>query len=70
MLNDPYEKNNIIKQKPKIAAELKAELASFLESCQGSFEGDEYGQDSFNKLRQQWSDQFGKKNQAKQKGSE
>ena len=39
---DPYEKSNIIQEKPEIAARMKSRLRDWIESCKRSYEGADY----------------------------
>jgi len=39
---DPYEKNNIVSEKPEIARDMKVRLRAWLESCRKSYEGADY----------------------------
>ncbi len=57
ILNDPYEERNIIKKEPNdVSTEMKTGILEFIKSCRSSFEGNEYGKESFNKLEQKWID--------------
>jgi arylsulfatase A-like enzyme len=40
--NDPSESNNLIRQKPELAADLKQELLNWLQSARHSYEGGDY----------------------------
>jgi arylsulfatase A-like enzyme len=54
MVKDPYETTDISGVYPEKVQELKQVYLKWLGRCQLSFEGEEYGQESFNKLQQKW----------------
>lgn len=58
---DPYEKNDIIEEKPAKAEKLKKVLMSNMEEAEASFYGREYGTDSYERMGQKWHDIFGSK---------
>lgn len=53
---DPYEKNNIISVETMISDKMKEKLQSTLKDFQNSFEGEEYGRSSYNRVKQDWHD--------------
>jgi len=55
MQNDRQEKSNIAAQFPELVAELKKKFDSWHESVRKSFEGEEYGRKSFERLKQKWN---------------
>ena len=65
---DPSEKNNIAGQHPEVVAEFKKGFAKWLNSCKESFEGKEYGTESFNKVKQIWPSSEAKQKKNKTKG--
>ncbi|MEN8121639.1 MAG: sulfatase-like hydrolase/transferase [Bacteroidota bacterium] len=67
IVNDPYETTLINDDKPDVLNRLYEQSKVSVESFKSSFEGDEYGQESFNKLKQKWADPFKVKNQKKKK---
>ncbi|GAF04435.1 sulfatase family protein [Saccharicrinis fermentans] len=57
IVSDPYEEKNIKKEEFSDESNLlKKGLMKFIESCKSSFEGEEYGKASFDKLNQKWPD--------------
>ena len=54
MQNDSFEKNNIASQKPEVLAELKKKFDVWHESVRKSFEGEEYGRKTFERMKQRW----------------
>ncbi len=56
IVNDPSETENIEATETSIMEKMHAELLKFVSSCHLSFEGDEYGTASFDKLGQTWRD--------------
>ncbi|MCT4648313.1 MAG: sulfatase-like hydrolase/transferase [Carboxylicivirga sp.] len=57
IVNDPYEEHNIINEDNEELTKLMTkQLRDFIASCKSSFDGDEYGTKSVEKLNQKWSD--------------
>ena len=56
IVKDPYEKNNIEASEPSVKSAMNNELVKFVSSCKSSFEGNEYGKTSYEKLKQKWVD--------------
>ena len=56
IVKDPYENKNIILEESNVSKKFKNNLQKFITSCKSSFEGDEYGKVSFDKLKQKWVD--------------
>ena len=54
MQSDRVEQKNIASQKPEILSELKKKFDVWQESVRRSFEGEEYGRKSFDRLKQKW----------------
>ena len=50
------EKNNIISVETMISDKMKEKLQSTLKDFQNSFEGEEYGRSSYNRVKQDWHD--------------
>lgn len=51
---DPEEKNDIAAKNPRIVKKLEKKYADFISSCKASFEGEEYGRKSYDRMGQQW----------------
>ena len=56
IVNDPYEERNIAEDKEQLIKQMIKQLEEFVNSCKSSFEGDEYGKASYEKLGQSWPD--------------
>ncbi len=56
LVNDPYEKNSLVLENQAIFDDMKENAIQFVNSCQSSFEGNEYGTESFVRLNQKWQD--------------
>lgn len=56
IVNDPYEKNPL--EESDELTGLKKEMQNFLKSCESSFNGEEYGTVSVERMQQKWEDPF------------
>ncbi|MEN8248296.1 MAG: sulfatase-like hydrolase/transferase [Bacteroidota bacterium] len=65
IVNDPFEENPIAESEELVG--LKNEMEVFLKSCKSSFEGDEYGKESYDKLPQNWIDPYTYKSKKKKR---
>ena len=54
--NDPYEKNDISVQHPEVTERLKKVLDESIDSCEKSYEGEEYGTASRKRVKINWID--------------
>jgi arylsulfatase A-like enzyme len=54
METDPYERLNIAAKLPKIVETFQAGFADWYDACKDSFEGEEYGTASLEKVKQKW----------------
>lgn len=58
IVNDPYEKKNINLVESTVFNKMQKRLMKFVTSCRSSFEGEEYGTESYEKLNQEWEYPF------------
>ncbi|WP_340110666.1 sulfatase family protein [Maribellus mangrovi] len=56
LTNDPYEKSAVNLSDPSVFNGMKEGAINFVNSCKSSFEGDEYGTESYIRLDQNWKD--------------
>jgi arylsulfatase A-like enzyme len=56
IVKDPLENRNIYIEESSIGMEYKNELDMFIKSCKSSFEGNEYGTKSKDRMKQSWAD--------------
>jgi choline-sulfatase len=54
IVNDPHEERDIAGEHPEKVQSLLAEYQSWYQSCKDSFEGKEYGTESYNRIEQKW----------------
>jgi arylsulfatase A-like enzyme len=59
MLADPYEAHDIAGDHPELVQELRKQFLAWQADTKGSFEGDEYGTSSRERVRQDWDDVLG-----------
>ena len=62
IVKDPYEKKDIHLGEPSVFKNMQSSLLKFVSSCKSSFEGEEYGKVSYDKLSQKWIDPLKPKN--------
>ena len=56
IVKDPYENKDIQLEAPSLIKKMQSSLLKFIISCKSSFEGEEYGTTSYERLKQQWVD--------------
>jgi arylsulfatase A-like enzyme len=70
MINDRKEKKDIAEKYPEIVTTMKKEAILWYQSTKKSFEGKEYGTESFDRLRQRWGGALESKGKSKTKKKE
>jgi len=65
MEKDSLETTNIASQKTQVLEGMKKTYKTWLKSVQASFEGSEYGKESYSKLKQKWESPLEKKSKKK-----
>jgi arylsulfatase A-like enzyme len=54
LLSDPGEESNLVSEKPELVKKLVSEYGIWEHSVRDSFEGKEYGRQSYDRLKQRW----------------